>query len=112
MDLGLSADLLDLLRALAADGRLDAAAPAACAAAAGAAAGALRSFTTADDERPPASKAFAHARQLAGKQHAALDVLLAVLRQLPHPTGDRPPLGAVVAVMAAVRQVRCCHFFK
>jgi hypothetical protein len=35
-----------------------------------------------------------------------------VLRQLPHPTGDRPPLGAVVAVMAAVRQVRCCHFFK
>jgi hypothetical protein len=61
MEIGFAADVCDLLR------RPDVQLPAAAAAA-----GALRSFTTADDERPPASKAFAHARMLAKNQQALL----------------------------------------
>lgn len=86
----------------------------AAAAAAASAAGALRAFTTADDERPPASKAFLHARQLAGNPHNALQVLLPVLQQLQ---AVKPlPVGPLTAVMAAVRQVGgrlcdwCCSF--
>lgn len=83
----------------------------AASAAAASAAGALRAFTTADDERPPASKAFLHARQLAGNPHNALQVLLPVLQQLQ---AVKPlPVGPLTAVMAAVRQVcaglcKCC----
>jgi hypothetical protein len=76
----------------------------AAAAAAAAAAGVLRALTTADDERPPASKAFLHARQLAGNPHNALSVLLPVLQQLQ--SCDPLPAGHLTAVMAAVRQVR------
>ncbi|KAF8072541.1 ARMC6 [Scenedesmus sp. PABB004] len=95
VDMGVAADLLSLLSLLAAPGAADpaaglAAAPAA-AAAAGAAAGALRAFATADDERPPASKAFMHARLLAGKPNHALRVLLPALRQLQ--AGPERPLG-------------------
>lgn len=76
----------------------------AAAAAAVSAAACLRAFTTADDERPPASKAFLHARQLAGNPHNALQVLLPVLQQLQ---ACKPlPVGHLTAVMAAIRQVR------
>jgi hypothetical protein len=76
----------------------------AAAAAAASAAGSLRACTTADDERPPASKAFLHARQLAGTPHNALQVLLPVLQQLQ---ACKPlPVGPLTSVMAAVRQVR------
>ncbi len=78
--------------------------PAVYASAAGAAARALRAIVTADDERAPASKAFGCALQLAGKEVGALKELLAVLRWLSRFTGDRP-VDALVAVMAAVRQV-------
>ncbi|KAG2442170.1 hypothetical protein HYH02_009658 [Chlamydomonas schloesseri] len=66
----------------------------------GAACGVVRSVTTADDERPPASKAFMHARVLA-KSHAAIRVLLAVLRRVPAATHP----ATVVRVLGTVRQV-------
>jgi len=80
-----------------------AAVAAAAATAAAAAAGALRAFTTADDERPPASKAFLHARLLAGKPHHALTVLLPVLRQLQGQ--QQLAVGPLTAVVGAIRQV-------
>lgn len=101
--MGVAADLLQLLQLLANTPNGLAAAPQA-AAAAGAAAGALRAFTTADDDRPPASKAFMHARLLAGKPHNALQVLLPVLQQLQQ--GPERPVGPLMSVLAAVRQVR------
>ncbi|MEW5303712.1 MAG: hypothetical protein WDW36_006378 [Sanguina aurantia] len=62
--------------------------------------GCIRSYTTADDDRPPSSKAFAHARALC-KHHAAMKVLLGVLKRVA--VGDLPALTAVV--LATVRQV-------
>jgi hypothetical protein len=59
----------------------------------------LRSFTSADDERPIACRAFLHARLLA-KQHNALKVLLAVLRRVG---GEQPQLCA--ALLATVKQI-------
>jgi hypothetical protein len=82
----------------------DAAVASTAAAAAAAAAGVLRALTTADDERPLASKAFLHARQLAGNPHNALSALLPVLQQLQ--SCEPLPAGHLTAVMAAVRQVR------
>ena len=102
VDMGLAADLLQLLQLLAATPAGLAAAPQA-AAAAGAAAGALRAFATADDDRPPASKAFMHARLLAGKPNHALTVLLPVLQQLQQ--GPDRQVGPLVSVLAAIRQV-------
>jgi hypothetical protein len=101
--MGLAADLLQLLQLLADTPGGLASSPQA-AAAAGAAAGALRAFTTADDDRPPASKAFMHARLLAGKPNNALQVLLPVLQQLQQ--GPDRQVGPLVAVLAAIRQVR------
>ncbi|GLI67218.1 hypothetical protein VaNZ11_011142 [Volvox africanus] len=66
----------------------------------GAACGVVRSVTTADDERPPASKAFMHARILA-KSHAAIRVLLAVLRRVP--AAQEP--ATACRVLGTVRQV-------
>ncbi|KAG2434650.1 hypothetical protein HXX76_007544 [Chlamydomonas incerta] len=66
----------------------------------GAACGVVRSVTTADDERPPSSKAFMHARILA-KSHSAIRVLLAVLRRVPAATHP----ATVVRVLGTVRQV-------
>ncbi|EFJ47195.1 hypothetical protein VOLCADRAFT_105247 [Volvox carteri f. nagariensis] len=66
----------------------------------GAACGVVRSVTTADDERPPASKAFMHARLLA-KNHAAIRVLLGVLRRVP--AAEEP--GTACRVLGTVRQV-------
>ncbi|GLC34380.1 hypothetical protein PLESTB_000734900 [Pleodorina starrii] len=66
----------------------------------GAACGVVRSVTTADDERPPASKAFMHARVLA-KSHAAIRVLLSVLRRVPAATEP----ATACRVLATVRQV-------
>ncbi|KAF6264410.1 armadillo-type protein [Scenedesmus sp. NREL 46B-D3] len=105
IDMGVAADLLQLLQLLAATPGGVASAPqaAAAAAAAGAAAGALRAFTTADDDRPPASKAFMHARLLAGKPNNALQVLLPVLQQLQQ--GPSRHIGPLVAVLAAIRQI-------
>ena len=60
----------------------------------------VRSVTTADDERPPSSKAFMHARVLA-KSHAAIRVLLAVLRRVPAATHP----ATAVRVLGTVRQV-------
>lgn len=77
---------------------------ASAAAAAAAVAAALRAFSTADDERPPASKAFTHARQLAGKPNDALLVLLPILQQLQGMQGELP-VAPVAAVVSAVRQV-------
>lgn len=57
-------------------------------------------MTTADDERPPSSKAFMHARVLA-KSHAAIRVLLAVLRRVPAATHP----ATAVRVLGTVRQV-------
>lgn len=102
VDMGLAADLLQLLQLLAATPAGLAAAPQA-AAAAGAAAGALRAFATADDDRPPASKAFMHARLLAGKPNHALTVLLPVLQQLQQ--GPDRQVGPLVSVLAAIRQI-------
>ncbi len=61
----------------------------------------LRSVTTADDERPPGSKAFMHARVLA-KSHAAIRVLLGVLRRVPAATQP----ATACRVLNTVRQVR------
>ncbi|WIA28447.1 hypothetical protein OEZ86_010991 [Tetradesmus obliquus] len=102
VDMGLAADLLQLLQLLAATPAGLAAAPQA-AAAAGAAAGALRAFATADDDRPPAAKAFMHARLLAGKPNHALTVLLPVLQQLQQ--GPDRQVGPLVSVLAAIRQI-------
>ncbi|GIL83032.1 hypothetical protein Vretimale_8546 [Volvox reticuliferus] len=66
----------------------------------GAACGVVRSVTTADDERPPASKAFMHARVLA-KSHAAIRVLLGVLRRVP--AAQEP--ATACRVLGTVRQV-------
>ena len=105
MDIGVAADLLNLLQLLTntlKQNPVDSTA----ATAAGAAAGALRAFTTADDDRPPASKAFMHARLLAGQPHNALQVLLPVLQQLQQQQGPERRLGPLMQVVAAVRQVR------
>lgn len=66
-----------------------------------AACGCLRAFTTADDERPPASKAFSHARMLA-KQEGGIQVLFEVLQRL----GPDSP-EACAAVLAAVKSLAC-----
>ncbi len=60
----------------------------------------LRSVTTADDERPPSSKAFVHARLLC-KHHAAIRVLLGVLRRVR--AAEEPATACVV--LSTVRQV-------
>jgi hypothetical protein len=60
----------------------------------------IRAFTSADDERPTASKAFLHARLLA-KTHGALKVLLAALRRVG---AERPEICA--ALLATVQKVR------
>lgn len=101
--MGVAADLLQLLQLLPDSLQNTATAPTAVAAA-GAAAGALRAFTTADDDRPPASKAFMHARLLAGQPHNALQVLLPVLQHMQQ--GPNRRVGPLMAVLAAVRQVR------
>lgn len=103
VDCGLAADLLQLLQLLGSNGDL-AASPQAAAAARGAA-GTLRALATADDERPPASKAFTHARLLAGPPNNALSVLLPVLQQLQQ--GAAPSVAPLVALLGAMRQVRC-----
>ncbi|PNH00195.1 Armadillo repeat-containing protein 6, partial [Tetrabaena socialis] len=66
----------------------------------GPACGVVRSVTTADDERPPSSKAFMHARVLA-KSHAAIRVLLGVLRRVP--VAEQP--DTAVRVLNTVRTV-------
>lgn len=118
MDIGLAADLVQLLAHIgdSSDGTAAVAAAngqpepkqqqqqQAAIVAAGAAAGALRAFTTADDERPPASKAFMHARLLAGQPSHALQALLPMLRQLA--AGPERQQGPLIAVLGAVRQVR------
>jgi len=106
--MGLATDLLGLLQLLA-DSHIQNAllqTPQG-AAAAGAAAGALRAFATADDERPPASKAFLHSRLLAGQPNNALQVLLSVMKQLQQL--QPRPLGPLIAVLGAVRQVCVCR---
>jgi hypothetical protein len=70
--------------------------------AAAACAGALRSFTTADDERPPASKAFVHARVLA-KNSKALQALLQALNRTASSSSNNK---AAIGLLDAVRQVR------
>ncbi|KXZ54662.1 hypothetical protein GPECTOR_4g728 [Gonium pectorale] len=67
----------------------------------GAACGVLRAVTTADDERPPSSRAFVHARLLAGSQHGAIRVLLGVLRRLP---AEQEP-ATVCKLLGTVRQI-------
>lgn len=62
--------------------------------------GVIRSVTTADDERPPSSKAFMHARMLA-KASSAIKVLLGVLLRVP--PAEEPAL--LVVVLGTVRQV-------
>lgn len=106
---GFAAAALSLLQHIGATSAVQHSTPAvatAATSAGAAAAGALRAFTTADDARPPASKAFSHARQLAGKPHNALAVLLPVLQQLQDVKGGGLPVGPLMAVMSAVRQVR------
>lgn len=103
MDMGVASDLLKLLQLLSSSIKLSNSSSAAVSAAASAA-GALRAFTTADDDRPPASKAFMHARLLAGQPHNALQVLLPVLQQLQQ--GIERRVGPLIAVVAAIRQVR------
>eukprot|EP00198_Chlamydomonas_reinhardtii_P003087 XP_001692423.1 predicted protein [Chlamydomonas reinhardtii] len=70
----------------------------------GAACGVVRSVTTADDERPPSSKAFMHARVLA-KSHAAIRVLLAVAanEEICREFTDD---GGVIACLGVLRD--CC----
>jgi hypothetical protein len=104
---GWAAAALTLLQHIGSTHAVQSEPPALAGAAASAAAyacGTLRACTTADDERPPASKAFLHARLLAGPPHNALGVLLPVLVQLASCTPL--PAGPLAAVMAAVRQVR------
>eukprot|EP00775_Hariotina_reticulata_P012080 gene12080-12220_t len=103
MDMGLAAGLLELLQLLVDSHGQPLSQMPQAAAAAGAAAGALRAFATADDDRPPASKAFLHSRLLAGKPNNALQVLLLVLKQLQQ---QQPrPLGPLISVLGAIRQI-------
>ena len=97
VDSGFAADLVQLLQ----HKELTSEAAAACA-------GALRSFTTADDERPPASKAFVHARVLA-KNSKALQALLQALNS----TASNSSSGSktAIALLDAVRQVRDAGWF-
>lgn len=91
MHIGFGSDLLDVIANPATPNCVTAAS---C--------GALRSFTTADDERPPASKAFTHARMLA-KHNSGMRVILAALKRAG---GDTE---TAVSVLAAVKQVGGCR---
>lgn len=64
------------------------------------ASGTVRSVVTADDDRPPGSKAFMHARML-GKTHGAIKVLLGLVRRVS--AAARPDVLA--ALLSSVRML-------
>ncbi|KAG2492015.1 hypothetical protein HYH03_009744 [Edaphochlamys debaryana] len=72
--------------------------------------GVLRSVTTADDERPPSSKAFVHARLLS-KHHAAIRVLLQVLRRVPAAQEPATACRVLATVKTVAANEEICREF-